>query len=747
MRACPVVMLLALALSAGVAGAQSPDLYSAMHWRQIGPTRAGRAPRASPACRASRTCSTSASTTAASGAPPTTAPTGCRSSTTSRPARSARSRVAPSDPNIIYVGTGAGIIRPDLADRRRHVQVHRRRKDVDAPRAARQPDDRDTSTSIRRIPNRLFVAVLGHPYGPNAERGVFRSTDGGRTFEKVLYKDEYTSGNDVRIDPRNPNIVYATLWQQQQSFIEGAGLRRRGERHLQVHRRRHDVEAAHRRPAAVLQANIAIAPSNPQRALRHRWRPTATAAAAGTDRAFYKSTDGGEHWAASWPPARTATPRTDPRPLARIGGGDLPTVTVDPKNENVRLQRVDRACGAPRTAASPGPRCAARPAATTTREIWINPDNPEHHPRRRRPGRGDLGQSRRVVEQLVHAAHRGDVSRHDRQRVSRTGSAAASRTPGSACVDSRSMDGMITFHDWHPVNIQEYGIAAPDPKDPDMVYGSARTNVSLYNRKTGQTTQVGPDMSARGPERRELQPQRAHDADPLVAGGPEHAVLRVERGVEDDRPRRTAGRASAPTSRARRGTCRPTPASTRAASRRRRWAAITALSPSPRSVERALGRHRRRQHPGDDGRRRDVDATSRRRRSSRGRASSTSRRGTSTRSTAYAAANTLRVDDLNPHFWRTHDGGKTWTEINTGIAAGRGGQLHPRRSAGEGAALRRDRHCRCGSRSTTATTGSRCSSTCRRSRCATSRSRTTAPACAPISWPARTGAASGSSTT
>src|SRR5437764_11648972 len=67
---------------------------------------------------------------------------------------------------------------------------------------------------------------------------------------------------------------------------------------------------------------------------------------------------------------------------------------------------------------------------------------------------------------------------------------------GSACVDSRSMDGEITFHDWHPVNIQEYGIAAPDPRDADLVFGSERQGVSLYNRHTGQTTQVGPDMSA-----------------------------------------------------------------------------------------------------------------------------------------------------------------------------------------------------------------------------------------------------------
>src|SRR5438093_7088868 len=65
---------------------------------------------------------------------------------------------------------------------------------------------------------------------------------------------------------------------------------------------------------------------------------------------------------------------------------------------------------------------------------------------------------------------------------------------GSACVDSRSNDGEITFHDWHPVNIQEYGEPAPDPKNPDLVYGSARTGVSLYNRRTGQTKQVGPDF-------------------------------------------------------------------------------------------------------------------------------------------------------------------------------------------------------------------------------------------------------------
>ncbi|MBI3569359.1 MAG: glycoside hydrolase, partial [Gemmatimonadetes bacterium] len=113
--------------------------------------------------------------------------------------------VAPSDPNVIYVGTGAGIIRPDLAT---GDGVY---KSTDAGKTWTRLGLFD-SQMIAMIdvdpkdPNRLFVAALGHPYGPNAERGVFRSTDGGKSFQKVLYHDEYTSANDVRIDPSDPNV-------------------------------------------------------------------------------------------------------------------------------------------------------------------------------------------------------------------------------------------------------------------------------------------------------------------------------------------------------------------------------------------------------------------------------------------------------------------------------------------------------------------------------------------------------------
>ena len=109
--------------------------------------------------------------------------------------------VAPSDPNIIYVGSGEGLQRPDLSVGDGMYKIDRRRQDLAPSRPARRAADSRRSWSTRSNPNRLFVAVLGHPYGPNAERGVFRSTDGGQTFQKVLYKDEHTGAIDLAFDP------------------------------------------------------------------------------------------------------------------------------------------------------------------------------------------------------------------------------------------------------------------------------------------------------------------------------------------------------------------------------------------------------------------------------------------------------------------------------------------------------------------------------------------------------------------
>ena len=129
--------------------------------------------------------------------------------------------VAPSDPNIIYVGSGEGLQRPDLAtgdglykstDAGKswtHLGLEKGGSDKGGLRDAQQ------ITAILvdpKDPNRVFVAAQGHPYGPNTERGVFRSTDGGQTFQKVLYKDENTGAADLAFDPTNPQTIYAVLW-------------------------------------------------------------------------------------------------------------------------------------------------------------------------------------------------------------------------------------------------------------------------------------------------------------------------------------------------------------------------------------------------------------------------------------------------------------------------------------------------------------------------------------------------------
>ncbi|HET7614283.1 MAG TPA: hypothetical protein VFK26_10195, partial [Gemmatimonadaceae bacterium] len=663
MRASPVhlaFLLASVAISASTVDAQALAAPTAeMHWRHIGPFRAGRGRAIAGVPSQPNTFYISfdnggvwRSTDFGSNWFPLfdDQPTGSIGAIA----------VAPSNPNIIYVGSGAGIIRPDLATGDGMY------KSTDAGKTWTHLGLRD-SQMIAYIdvdpknPDRLFVAVLGHPYGPNEERGIFRSTDGGKTFQKVLYKDAYTSGNDVRIDPADPNTVYAVLWQQQQGFIEGQGFGGAANGVFKSTDGGTTWTQLTNGLAGVIQANIAIAPSNSKVIYALAATATPTNSVTGVVN-LYKTTDGGEHWA----PVVSDSTRLDQRPLARIGGGDLPTVTVDPKNENVIYSASVVMWRSDNGGVTWSP-VRGSPGGDDYQRVWINPN--------------DTDIILAVSDQgaVVSANHGASWSNWYTQPTAAMYHVSTDNTfayrvcggqqdSGSACVDSRSPDGMITFHDWHPVNIQEYGIAAPDPKDPDLVYGSARTNVSLYNRRTSQTTAVGPDMSAKGPNGESYNrnvrtmPINWSPLDPNTLFYVSNAVWKTTDGgkhwtrISPDLARQTwaipanAGKYASSVT--------PAP-----------LGAITALSPSPRNIDVIWAGT-------DDGniqvttdggakwanvtpsaikpwtRIFNVDA------------------GHFDNLTAYAAANTMRLDDMNPHFWRTHDGGKTWTEINTGIAPG-----------------------------------------------------------------------------
>src|SRR5450759_3227986 len=120
--------------------------------------------------------------------------------------------VSVSEPNVVYVGTGEACIRGNIS----HGDGVW--KSVDAGKSWKSVGLKD-SRAIGKVivnprnPDIVFVAALGHPFGPNAERGVFRTTDGGKTWDKVLYKDENTGAIDVVFDPQNPNVLFASLWE------------------------------------------------------------------------------------------------------------------------------------------------------------------------------------------------------------------------------------------------------------------------------------------------------------------------------------------------------------------------------------------------------------------------------------------------------------------------------------------------------------------------------------------------------
>ena len=426
-----------------------------------------------------------------------------------------------------------------------------------------------------RDPNRFFVAALGHPYGPNAERGMFRSTDGGKTFQKVLYKDEYTSANDVPIDPGDPNTVYAALWMQQQSYIEGGAFGTSGgdggifkstdggTTWKQADRRlarscpgepRHCTE----RPEGDLRDGGARAGAGG--GPRRRWwrRPAARAVAASgsTSRPTAASTGSSRSTTRTRRRARRHAPRTTGRWAASAAA-------------TCRRSRWIRRTRTWSTAASTvfwrtedgGLTWSAvrgAPGGDDYQKAWVNPNNPDILLVVTDQG-GVVSANRGAswsnwYTQPTAAMYHVTTDNAFPYRV-----CGGQQDSGSACVDSRverRRDHVPRLASRRHPGVRRGGARPEEPR--------SRLR-RLAQQRLAVQPEDGPDVERGRPRPRPaIHPQRAHDADRVVAHGPEDALLCAATRCSRRATAGRTGRASAATWRARRGRCRRARASTRA---------------------------------------------------------------------------------------------------------------------------------------------------------------------------------------
>jgi photosystem II stability/assembly factor-like uncharacterized protein len=651
-----VVALFYVATPAQEAPTVNPALFAEMRWRAIGPHRASRTRAASghpsqPFTFYMGVCNGGVWKTTDAGRTWVPVfddqPTGSIGTVV----------VAPSDPNTIYVGSGEALHRPDLST---GDGVYR---STDGGRTWRRLglSDAEQIPAIAVDPrnaDRFFVAALGHPYGPNEERGIYRSTDGGRTFQKVLSKDANTGGNDVDIDPVNPDVVYATMWEERQGPWENAVWAGTNGGIFKSTDGGTTWKPLTAGLPMVIQANLAISPADSNRL----YAVVAGAEQAGSSAnrgavGIYRSDDAGDHWTRI---------TTDSRPAGRIGGGDIPMPLPHPKDPDTLIS-ASTVSWKSTDGGKTWHVFKGAPGGEDYQNGWINPQNPDIILMAADQGAvvtlngGETWSSwyNQPTAQLYHVAADNAFP----YRV-----CSGQQESGSACVSSRGSYGAISLRDWLPVGVDEYGYVAPDPLDPDIVYGGR--NVTRFDRRTGQVSAVGP-VSGRGGAGGG-QSYRSVRTMPVVFSEVDRRALffannhlwkTVDGGTSWTRisPDLTRKSWETPPSVGKYSGDQTAQSSQRGV--------IYTIAPSYQDINRIwIGTDDGLIHVTGDGGRTWADVTPK----GVGAWAKVSiiDAGRFSPLTAYAAINTLRLDDLRPHIFRTHDGGKAWTEIVNGIPTG-----------------------------------------------------------------------------
>jgi len=389
--------------------------------------------------------------------------------------------VAPSDHEVIYVGSGEADMRSSISGGNGMY------KSTDGGHTWARIG-LTASRQIGRIlvdpkdENRVFVAALGHAYGPNAERGVYRSNDGGRNWQRVLFKDENTGAIDLAFEPGNPQTIYAALWQTRRppwsvyapSNGPGSGLYRSkdgGEHWEQVSGLGMPSEGLGR-------MGIAFASGNAQRIYL---------VADAKEGGLFRSDDGGQNW------KRVSN---DKRVWER--GWYFGEVSVDPKDpDTVYLPNV--AAYRSRDGGATFDAWKGAPGGDDYHELWIDPDDPQRMILgcdqgaivTRNGGETWSSWNNQTTGQFYHVAT-------DNQFAYWV--FGAQQDSGAAATPSRGKYASLSVHDWRPMDAgDENGYIAPDPLNRDVVYGGTVSRQDLSNE---EIQQMPPMLAHAGAYRR-----------------------------------------------------------------------------------------------------------------------------------------------------------------------------------------------------------------------------------------------------
>ncbi|HEV2386537.1 MAG TPA: hypothetical protein VGS20_04705 [Candidatus Acidoferrales bacterium] len=379
--------------------------------------------------------------------------------------------VASSDPNVIYVGTGEYLQRGDTTY---GDGVY---KSTDGGETWRHMGLTDTRHIARVLidpedPNRVFVAALGHEYGPNEDRGVFRSTDGGQTWEKVLYKNDTTGAVDLIFDPNNSQTLYAAMWTvQRKPWSLSSGGPADGLYKSTDGGSTWSLVGGRGWPRGMLgRIGVAMTRANPNRVY-------ALMEAEGDERGLYRSDDGGK----SWQQVNTHAYLLE-RPWY------FTDVFADQQNADTVYvldlglwRSTDTGAHFTRIAEPHG----------DNHILWIDPKNSNRMILGNDGGAtisNDFGRTwssvyNQPTGQFYHVAADNQFD----YRIY-----GAQQDNSSVSIASRTRHGGITVADFYPVGGGESGYDVPSPSNPDTVFSGNRgmENIARYDHRTEQAHDI-----------------------------------------------------------------------------------------------------------------------------------------------------------------------------------------------------------------------------------------------------------------